>query len=162
MRTYSSVWNNDAIGTGSAQSMINSPQSWSALTNQVGEWMQLDLGQEESVIGTVIQARADYDQYVTAYTVSTSLDGETWTEVSGVFYNGGYHGDLSSISGNILSGGSSVRARYVRLTVTSWESHLSLRADVLIATGSGMSMGRQVLSRLNPSSLTHKITHPHI
>ena len=126
-RTYSSVWNNDAIGTGHARSMINSDQAWSAKTNQAGEWMQLDLGEEKMVIGTAIQPRVDYDQYVTEYTVSTSVDGNTWTEVAGT-----YDGHASDIQENIFSGGAIVRARYVRFTVKTWSTHISLRGDVLV------------------------------
>jgi len=126
-RTYSSVWNNDAIGTGHARSMIDSEQAWSAKTNQAGEWMQLDLGEEKTVIGTVIQPRDTNYQYVTEYTVSTSVDGNTWTEVGG-----SYDGHGSELKENIFSGGAIVRARYVRFIVKTWSTHISLRGDVLV------------------------------
>ena len=113
--------------------MINSAQAWSAKTNQAGEWIQLDLGETKTVVGTVIQPRGEDYQYVTEYTVSTSLDGNSWTDVSGT-YNG--HG--TDLKENVFSGGSSVRARYVRLIVKTWSGHISLRADVLLAPGVGM------------------------
>merc|ERR1711939_192475 len=126
-RTYSSVWDNNAIGTGHARSMIDSEQAWSAKTNQAGEWMQLDLGEAKTVVGTVIQPRGENYQYVTEYTVSTSLDGNSWTDVAG-----SYDGHATDLKENIFSDGASVRARYVRLIVQSWSGHASLRADVLL------------------------------
>ena len=132
-RTYSSVWDDDPIGIGYARSVIDSEQGWSAKTNQAGEWIQLDLGEEKTVIGTVIQPQVGNTQYVTEYTVSTSLDGNSWTEVSGT-----YNGRATDIKENIFSDGSSVRARYVRLIVKTWSGHISLRADVLLAPGVGM------------------------
>ena len=131
-RTYSSIYGDDAIGRGHARSTINSKQAWSAKTNKAGEWIQLDLGQERMVAGTVIQARkAPWNfQYVTEYTVSTSLDGKSWTAVPGT-----YGGDKTTTKENKFSNGALVRARYVRMIVNKWSSHISLRADVLISEG---------------------------
>merc|ERR1712151_1461794 len=84
-RTYSSIWDNNKIGTGHARSMINSPQAWSAKTNAVNQWMQMDLGSEQLVAGTVIQPRVGNTQYVTKYTVKTSLDGKNWQDRDGTF-----------------------------------------------------------------------------
>merc|ERR1719181_2574095 len=129
-RTYSSIWSNDKIGTGHARSMINSPQGWSAQHNKAGQWMQMDLGKQELVAGTVIQPRRDAGQYVTSYTVSTSVDGKSWSNVPGV-----YKGHSKETWDNEFTNGVLVRARYVRLIVGSWSGHLSLRAEVLVANG---------------------------
>ena len=132
-RSYSSVWDNSPIGTGHARSTIDSPQAWSAKTNQPGEWIQFDLGQERTVAGTVIQPRFDVPKYTTEYTVSTSLDGKSWTAVPGK-YNG-YALLPSDKQTNKFSNEALVRARYVRMIVIQWIDHVSLRADVLIAEG---------------------------
>ena len=129
-RSYSSVWKDEAIGTGHARSTIDSPQGWSAKTNTPGEWIQFDLGQERTVAGTVIQPRFGVPQYITEYTVSTSLDGKSWTAVPGK-----YGGDAQLTKENKFSNGALVRARYVRMIVTQWIDHVCLRADVLIAEG---------------------------
>ena len=133
-RTYSSIFGNDKIGTGHARSVINSAQGWSAKTNKAGEWIQLDLGKEQMVAGTVIQPRGKNYQYVTEYTVSTSLDGKKWTSVPGV-----HQGHATELKEVRFPNGAVVRARYVRLIVKSWKGHVSLRADVLILPGAGMS-----------------------
>ena len=133
-RTYSSVFSNDKIGTGHARSTLNSAQGWSAAKNKAGEWIQLDLGKEQMVAGTVIQPRGKNYQYVTEYTVSTSLDGKKWTSVPGV-----HQGHATELKEVRFPNGAVVRARYVRLIVKSWKGHVSLRADVLILPGAGMS-----------------------
>merc|ERR1712150_363266 len=89
-----------------------------------------DLGQARLVAGTVIQPRGKNYQYVTEYTVSTSLDGKSWKAVPGV-----YTGHATELKEFKFSKGTVVRARYVRLIVKSWKGHVSLRADVLIAVG---------------------------
>merc|ERR1719181_799141 len=129
-RTYSSIWSNDKIGTGHARSMINSPQGWSAQHNKAGQWMQMDLGTVRRVVGTVIQPRADAGQYVTSYTVSTSVDGKSWAAQPGV-----YTGHSKQIRENRFPDGVRPSARFVRVIVKTWNSHISLRADVLVGSG---------------------------
>jgi len=75
------VWNNEALGTGHARSMIDSPQAWSAAVNDGNQWAQLDLGITLPVSAVVMQARNGVDQRVTAYTVKTSVDGANWEDV---------------------------------------------------------------------------------
>merc|ERR1711939_1099883 len=108
--------------------MIDSPQGWSAKTNAAGQWLTMDLGREWLVAGTVIQPRADAGQYVTKYTVATSVDGNTWNDIPGE-----YDGHGSDTFENHFSDGSLVKARYVRIIVKTWKSHISLRADVIVA-----------------------------
>ena len=133
-RTYSSVVGNNAIGTGHARSTIDSPQGWSAKTNAAGQWVQMDLGSVWYVAGTVIQPRVGNTQYVTEYTVQTSVDEKDWKTMAGT-----YKGDKSSTTENMFSNGVYVNARYVRIVVKKWGGHISLRADVLIAVGSGIA-----------------------
>ena len=91
-RNYSSIVDGDAIGTGHAQSMLDSDRSWSAGTNQEDEWMQIDLGAVMSVFGAVTQGRGDpccSNQTVTRFAVNHSLDENTWIELPERFDGGG-------------------------------------------------------------------------
>ena len=154
-RTYSSVYNNDKIGTGHARSIINSAQGWSAAANKAGEWIQLDLGKVQMVAGTVIQPRGTNYQYVTEYTVSTSVDGNSWTSVPGV-----HQGHATELKEVRFPNGAVVRARYVRLIVKAWVGHVSLRADVLIVPGAGMS--RNMHMSLSRNAILRNHSHfPH-
>ena len=127
-RTYSSVWNNEAIGTGHAQSMLDSPLGWCALENTIGEWMQIDLGTTMCVNGAVTQSRASpgYGQRVTSYKLSYSTDGTSFTELPEVYAANDVEGDARktvSFKG--------VQARYVRFIPQTWQSHMSMRAGVI-------------------------------
>lgn len=51
---------------------------WSARTNDVNQWIQVDLGAVRSVSGIVLQGRADYNQWVTKYKIQYSKDGINW------------------------------------------------------------------------------------
>ena len=53
--------------------------AWSALRNDVHQWLQVDLGAKTEVTGIQIQGRQDADQWVTSFTISYSSDGNTYT-----------------------------------------------------------------------------------
>jgi len=78
-RKYSSVWGNNAIGTGHARSTINSDQAWSISSRTKSfengeEWVELDLGDVTLVRGVIVQARRGYDQRVTEFDVLTCMN----------------------------------------------------------------------------------------
>ena len=53
--------------------------AWSALQNDVHQWLQVDLEIKTEVSGIKIQGRQDTDQWVTNFTISYSSDGTTYT-----------------------------------------------------------------------------------
>ena len=53
--------------------------AWSALRNDLHQWLQVDLGAKTEVTGIQIQGRQDADQWVTSFTISYSSDGTTYT-----------------------------------------------------------------------------------
>ena len=126
-RTYSSVWSNEAPGTGHARSMLDSPQAWSALVNTIGEWMQIDLGTTMCVNGVVTQSRGDgYNQYVTSYKLSYSTDCRFgFTELPQVFT-----ANVAKGKSKVENSFDAVQARYVRFIVQTWTHHISMRAAV--------------------------------
>ena len=55
--------------------------AWVPKTNDVNQWIQVDLGTLKSVSGILLQGRSDSthgDQWVTKYKVDYSNDGITW------------------------------------------------------------------------------------
>lgn len=132
-RQYSSRFGDDAVGSGHARSTVDSSQAWSAKRNQAGEWLQIDLGTKQEVVGTVIQGRADYDQWVSKYQVEYSIDGSMWWAVrdnnSSICHFKGTS-DRSSKVRNFFP--SPVFAQYIRFVVQDWFKHISMRAGVLV------------------------------
>ena len=56
--------------------------TWVSHYKDVNQWIQVDFGIMQSVSGTVIQGRPNYDQWVTKYNVQYSTDGTTWQNVT--------------------------------------------------------------------------------
>jgi len=136
-RSYSSVWSNDAIGSGHALSRLNSGQAWSTSGKPAGSYMTIDLGETKVVTGVVTQPRTGdtNSQRVTAYTVSCSIDGTTYVQDDTV-YSGNQRGESAcTMVTNSLT--TALSCRYVRLTVVSYYGHMSMRADVM--TGGAVS-----------------------
>ena len=84
-RTYSTVWDNNARGTGWAQSMLNSNAAWVAREQAVGQWATISLLNVSSVGGVITQGRNTpaYLQYVSSFKVQASTDCVAFTDVDG-------------------------------------------------------------------------------
>mmetsp|Transcript_14545 Transcript_14545/g.25699 ORF Transcript_14545/g.25699 Transcript_14545/m.25699 type:complete len:885 (+) Transcript_14545:43-2697(+) len=115
-RTYSSILNSDAIGTGFARSMLDSPQAWCAAGSGPGaEWVTIDLGEQKWIRGVETRSRADVESmHVLTYTVEHSSDGSTWLAIPGTM-----QGAQSSTTAPAYFP-SVVKARYVKLVPQTW------------------------------------------
>ena len=58
-RTYSTTYSNSQPGSGYAQSMLDSPQAWSASAGTTGDYVIMDLLADFEVVGVVTQHRDD-------------------------------------------------------------------------------------------------------
>jgi hypothetical protein len=73
--TSSSVWS-AALST--QQARLNDAASWTARQRDQNQWIQVDLGKEEVVTVIATQGRSNADQWVKAYSVSYSSDGQSF------------------------------------------------------------------------------------
>ncbi|XP_078657439.1 uncharacterized protein LOC144903312 [Branchiostoma floridae x Branchiostoma belcheri] len=111
---------------------VSGGSSWAARNNSPGQYLQVDLGAEKQVTGTIIQGRYSNYQWVTSYKLQYSTDGNVWTTCRGadgsekVFP--GSRDRLTPVT-NLLD--SPVTARYVRFVVQTWYGHISMRAEIL-------------------------------
>merc|ERR1719221_1611424 len=102
--------------------MLESPQAWRPRHNNVGEWLQLDAGEEVMVSGVITQGRADRDQWVKIYLVEASVSA------SGPFTRvGRFAGNSDRDTKQLRMFDAPVHARYVRLVAESWERDVSMR-----------------------------------
>jgi len=100
--------------------------------NQVGEWLQMDLGKTRSVAGIVSQGRSDYWQWVTTYRVKVSDDEEEWKDIEcGRIFDA--NSDRNTQVKNIFD--APVRARYVRIYPETYYGYMAIRAGVLLCEG---------------------------
>ena len=54
--------------------------AWLAASNEAGQWLQIDLGEERLLTNFATQGRPSSAQWVTSYTILFSSDSVTWTE----------------------------------------------------------------------------------
>lgn len=105
--------------------------SWTARTNAVGEWLQIDLGKETVVTKIATQGRPiDYFQWVSSYKILLSLDGTNWNAYRSDGSQKVFKGN--SDTGTIVSHKLVPRttSRYVRFSVMTWHNHISMRVEL--------------------------------
>lgn len=125
-RTYSSVLtvNGTKVATSSA---LDAAGSWTADTDEAGQWVQLDLGVEADVTGVVLQSGLSVAERVTSYTVDYSPDGRNFLPVGRTFTY-----SLTNGARHQVNFRQAVRARHVKITVQTFQGHVSLRAGVMV------------------------------
>eukprot|EP00058_Branchiostoma_floridae_P006900 XP_002592388.1 hypothetical protein BRAFLDRAFT_67253 [Branchiostoma floridae] len=109
--------------------------AWAARGNEIGQWLQVDLGEIKRVTGTVIQGHHTTEhgeQFVTSYKLQYRAAWNSWTtftssDGSDKVFTGNTNA-LSPVT-NLLE--TPVNARYVLFVVQSWHNHISMRVEVL-------------------------------
>ena len=135
-RSASSVFSDDPIGTGHGRGSLDSAQAWSAKNNVIGEWYQIDNGKVGKISGISIQTRKDSphnNQRVESFKVMVNGVNDTWVDVDG---GKEFTGNTSGTQVNVIFD-TPVEGRYVRIYPQTWQSHMSLRADIYVGTGEG-------------------------
>jgi hypothetical protein len=128
MRHSSSNYGGDAIGVGHGRGRLDSVQGWSADTNTIGKWYQIDNGVVGKITGIAIKGRAAHDQWVKTFKVQSKGATGTWSDVdSGKVYTG--NTDMTTQVDVIFD--APVDARYIRIYPQTWNNHMSLRADIV-------------------------------
>ena len=106
---------------------LNSPQGWSADSNEIGRWYQLDNGKIATIAGVAIKGRKDWDQWVKAFKAKyKATDG--WVDVDGGARLAGTADRNSLVEVKFAK---PVKARYIRIYPQEWQGHMSLRAGLL-------------------------------
>ena len=54
--------------------------AWVAASNEAGQWLQIDLGEERLLTNFATQGRPSFPQWVTSYTILFSSDSVKWEE----------------------------------------------------------------------------------
>eukprot|EP00808_Paulinella_micropora_P005887 g61390.t1 len=120
---------------GFLQGMLDSPQAWRAAKSVQGQYLSMDLGQEMEVWGMITQgfARGKIIEWVSDYTLQSSVDGKTWLSIdNGTKFDANSDGNTKATAA--FNG--VVRARYVRVFPTGWKRGISLRIAPIAVHGS--------------------------
>lgn len=147
--TASSSWNT-AHGKQNArlnrQAARGKTSAWSAGSNDLNQWLQIDFGRNVKITKLATQGRNDYgDQWVKSYTLAYSADGsnvfQTYqeNELDKVFTG---NADRNTVVTHVLL--QPITARYVQIKPKSWNNHIAMRAEFY---GCILSDRYQVLGR---------------
>ena len=66
---------------------LNSPLAWAPAENDTDPWLQIEFDSTFVITAIMTQGRANLDQWVTSYTVSSSMDGASWTDYQDINTN---------------------------------------------------------------------------
>ena len=130
MRSASTVWGDRGLNYNlqrCGDSMIDSAGGWCSASNTVGSWIQLDNGKLGSISGVITQGRKDADQWVKSFKVKYKDESGSWWDIDGKTFPGNV--DKNSKVTTTFS--KPVRARYIRIYPQTWNSHISMRADMI-------------------------------
>ena len=132
-------WGGDAIGTSHGAGRLDSNRAWSADTNAVGKWYELDNGSATNVSGVAIKGRPDgqwRNQYVTSFKAQYKDSAGTWKDVDGGYvFEGTQQGDSQA---NVFFK-APINTSAIRIYPQTWNAHMSMRAGLL--TGGSSSEG---------------------
>ncbi|CAH3128096.1 unnamed protein product, partial [Pocillopora meandrina] len=120
--------------------------AWSAQSNDLNQWLQIDFGRNVKITKLATQGRNDYgDQRVKSYTLDYSAEGSNVFQAyqeneSDKVFNG--NADQNTVVTHVLL--QPITARYVQIKPKSWNEHISMRAEFY---GCVLSDRYQVLGR---------------
>uniref|UniRef100_H3CYG4 Milk fat globule EGF and factor V/VIII domain containing b n=1 Tax=Tetraodon nigroviridis TaxID=99883 RepID=H3CYG4_TETNG len=109
--------------------------AWTAANNNRSEWLQVDLESPKKISGIITQGAKDFGsvQFVSAFKVAHSDDGQSWTTVK----------DETTRTDKIFPGNSDnnvhkknildppIYGRYVRILPWEWHGRITLRMELL-------------------------------
>jgi len=97
-----------------------------------GAWLGIDMGKATEIGGVVTQGRKGTGQWVTTFTIKSSSDGSTWTDVGATFT--GNTDDNTKVYNTFDS---IVYARYIRLYPKGYNGFTSMRWGLMYVKDDG-------------------------
>ncbi|KAL9987547.1 hypothetical protein ACROYT_G001872 [Oculina patagonica] len=107
--------------------------SWSALKNDIHQWLQVDLGSHYiGVTRVATQGRNSHSQWVTKYKLQYSKDGANFQyyKEQGQTVDKKFAGNKDRDTINFHDLNLPIRARYIRFRPEDWYGHISMRVEL--------------------------------
>jgi len=137
---YSSIWDGNAISTGHARGMLDSPQAWTSSHQNKSQWFQINSHDGMNVIGVVIQKRAYpyHNQYVKSIVVEYSLinkykkgfKNDDFTRLNK--FNIDYKNKKDSNEKVKIYFDEPIKCYAIRIYPQTWNRYISMRAGLLL------------------------------
>lgn len=130
-RTYSSTWEGSACSYSRLDSPEDDREAWCAGEDDESPSVVMDLESDRTVVGVVTQGRKNGNQFVTKFAVQTSTDNKTWDSVRDEGFS--VNRTSNDVALKVLTHfGREVKARYVKLILSAWVNHKSMRLGALV------------------------------
>ncbi|CAL1296415.1 unnamed protein product [Larinioides sclopetarius] len=110
---------------------LGSDSVWAAADLDENQYLQVDFLDEANVTGIITKGREDIPQWVTAYSLSYSNDGETWNKIKkddGSTEFSANYDQFSEVTNELPA---TVRLRYLRIQPTNWKNWISMQIEIL-------------------------------
>ena len=127
----------DAIGTSHGAGRLDSTRAWSAKTNAIGQWYELDNGSATDISGVVIKGRPLHSQYVTSFKAQYKDSAGAWKDVDGGYI---FEGSQDKGSQANVFFKAPINTSAIRIYPQTWNNHMSMRAG-LMTGGSSATEG---------------------
>ncbi|XP_020896654.1 EGF-like repeat and discoidin I-like domain-containing protein 3 [Exaiptasia diaphana] len=101
--------------------------AWCTKRNQVGEWLQVDLGKISTIKGVATQGHYGANYWVKTYTLQYSNNGKTFKKYQGGKVFKGNSDKHSVVKHNLNP---PIYARYISVVVKTWYSHICMRMEL--------------------------------
>jgi hypothetical protein len=133
----SANYGDDAIGTSHGAGRLDSTRAWSAKTNAIGQWYELDNGSATDISGVVIKGRPLHSQYVTSFKAQYKDSAGAWKDVDGGYI---FEGSQDKGSQANVFFKAPINTSAIRIYPQTWNNHMSMRAG-LMTGGSSATEG---------------------
>lgn len=153
------------LRVGRTSSKLYQSPGW---VTRVGDWMELDLGEDRDLTGVVTQARGNQGAHsVTHFKIQYKLEGadafvELDSELKGPTVEFLENATLQALDKHRLFNAffpEVIRARYLRMVVVTCHVACNIRAEVLLNVGNNPFRGKHVFRRcLNTDRYTRVIS----
>ncbi|XP_071945195.1 lactadherin-like [Antedon mediterranea] len=106
--------------------------AWAAKTNDLNQWIQVDLNEVKVVTGVITQGRNNYSQWVKSYEVLYGMDSSNWQIIvitvgtPKVFVG---NTDTDTQVTNLFP--FEIHARFIRINPMTWNNHICMRFEIL-------------------------------
>ena len=131
----SANYGDDAIGYSHGAGRLDSTRAWSAKTNAIGQWYELDNGSATDISGVVIKGRPDCcNQYVTSFKAQYKDSAGAWKDVDSGYI---FEGSQDKSQANVFFK-APINTSAIRIYPQTWNNHMSMRAGLM--TGGSSSI----------------------
>jgi len=140
-----SLRNFSSTASGAGAGLLGSEEAWTPRRSRIGEWLSLDLGAEQLVLGAEVEGGTEAEEWVKMYKVQYATSSSDWLFVPGSFVG---NSDRDTRASSRFP--QRIRARYVRVFPITWNGEkISMRAGLTVCKVTAPEQTLMISSAMN-------------